>query len=339
MKTATFADGTTVPETSRTRQSPARRTMRINWVLGLGLLAIFASLPLFNPGEFILSLATTLLITGIAVASLHLIIRLGHVSLGHGAFMGLGAYASVICVMTYGLPFPVALGFAFVVPAALGLVIGPMLLRLSGKYFVLVTFLLGEIVRLVFVSWQSFTGGSNGIFGIPVPYKFLATPTAFFYFTLLLTICCIGLIARILQSEIGRMIDSIREDSKLAECTGMPVFRTKVTIFVLSCGLVGISGALSAFFIRFIDPTSFSMVQSLNFVVMNIVGGMYQLAGSIVGTLFFVLLPEFLRGYVELQRIIFGVCLIIVMAFLPGGIVGVVAQLRRLARSAWEKRT
>lgn len=310
----------------------------VKWVLGLGLVAIFAALPLFNADKFTLSLATTLLITGIAVTSLHLVIRMGHVSLTHGAFMGLGAYASVISFMKFGLPFPVSMALGFIVPAAVGLVIGPMLLRLSGKYFVLVTFLLGEIIRLVFVSWQSFTGGSNGIFGIPLPYAFIETSTGFFYFTLAVALCCIGLIARILQSEIGRMMDSIREDSRLAECSGMPVFRMKVTIFVLSCGLVGIAGALSAFFIRFIEPTSFSMIQSLNFVVMNIVGGMHQLAGPIIGTLFFVLLPEFLRGYVELQRIIFGICLIVVMAFLPGGIVGLIARLRQLVLPAWEKK-
>lgn len=315
----------------RVRRKPGIPVM---WVLGLGLASAFAVLPLLHPDKFILSLATTLLITAVAVTSLHLIIRMGHVSLAHGAFMGLGAYASVISYGTYGLPFPFAIGLAFVVPAAVGLAIGPMLLRLSGKYFVLVTFLLGEIIRLVFVSWQSFTGGSNGIFGISLPYTFMETAIGYFYFTFIVTLGCIGLVVRILQSEIGRMMDAIREDSRLAECSGMPVVRTKVAIFVIACGLVGIAGALSAFFIRFIEPTSFSTIQSLNFVVMNIVGGMYQLAGPIVGTLFFVLLPEFLRGYVELQRVIFGVCLIVVMAFLPGGIVGLVGRLRELMLSS-----
>ena len=339
MNIVTYAQGLTTGTADGTGRRPYDTALRVKWALGLGLLAVFIVLPLFNADNFILSLATTLLITGVAVTSLHLVIRMGHVCLAHGAFMGLGAYAAIISTMTYGLPFPVALAMSFIVPAALGAVIGPMLLRLSGKYFVLVTFLLGEIIRMVFVSWQSFTGGANGIFGIPLPYAFLNTPTAFFYFTLVISIICIGFVARILQSEVGRMIDSIREDSRLSECTGMPVFRTKVVIFVLSCGLVGIAGALSAFFIRFIEPTSFSMIQSLNFVVMNIVGGMHQLAGPIIGTLFFVLLPEFLRGYVELQRIIFGVCLIIVMAALPGGIVGLIVQLRRLVLSAWEKKT
>jgi len=305
--------------------------LRMKAVLGALLALCFLVLPLLRPGEFILSLATTLLITAIATTSLHLIVRLGSVSLAHGAFMGLGSYAAVLSAMKLGLPFPLALIVSFLVPAALGLAVGPVLLRLSGKYFVLVTFLMGEIIRLIFVSWQSLTGGSNGIFGIPYPYKAFASHTVFYYFTFVLAALCIGLVARVLQSEIGRTMDAIREDSRLAQCSGIPVLRTKVAIFTLSCGLVGISGALFAYFVRYIDPTSFSITQSLNFVVMNVVGGMYQLAGPIVGTVFFVILPEFLRGYVDFQRIIFGICLVVVMAALPGGIVGLIARLRLLS--------
>ncbi|MEJ8574231.1 branched-chain amino acid ABC transporter permease [Microbaculum marinum] len=305
-------------------------TTRIKAAIAVVLIVAFAALPLIDSDQFTISLGTTLLITGIATTSLHLIIRTGHVSLAHAAFMGLGAYASVIAVVSYRLPYPVAILLAFLAPAAVALVVGPLLLRLSGKYFVLVTFLLGEIIRLVFVSWQSFTGGSNGIFGIPVPYAFLESPIAFFYFALGFALVCIGFVARLLQSEIGRSIDAIREDPRLAECSGIPVLRVKVTMFVIACGLAGISGALFGSFVRYIDPTSFSIIQSLNFVVMNIVGGMHQLIGPIVGTLFFVILPEFLRGYVELQRVFFGVSLILVMAFLPGGIIELVARLRRL---------
>ncbi|MEX2520407.1 MAG: branched-chain amino acid ABC transporter permease [Paracoccaceae bacterium] len=144
-----------------------------------------------------------------------------------------------------------------------------------------------------------------------------------------------GYDARLLMSEIGRSIDAIREESRLAKCSGVPVLRVKVTIFTLSCGMAGVAGALSAFFIRYIDPTSFSIIQSLNLVVMNVVGGMYTMVGPVVGTLIFIILPEFLRGYVELQRVIFGVCLILVMAFLPGGIAELAARLRKLA--AWRK--
>lgn len=307
---------------------PGSRSFAVKAGIGALLVAIFALLPLVNGDQFTISVGTTLMITGIAAVSLHLIIRTGHVSLAHAAFMGLGAYAAVISVVTFALPFPVAVVLSFVAPAALALLVGPLLLRLSGKYFVLVTFLLGEIIRLVFVSWQSFTGGANGIFGIPLPYEFLSSPVAYYYFVFAFAAVCLGFVARLLQSEIGRAIDAVREESRLAECSGIPVLRVKVTVFAIACGMVGIAGALSAFFVRYIDPTSFSIIQSLNFVVMNVVGGMHQMIGPIVGALFFVILPEFLRGYVELQRIIFGICLIIVMAFLPGGMVELFARIQ-----------
>lgn len=318
-----------VPDEGRPPASPAR----LHFVaIGLGavLFAVFATLPYLSDDQFSVQLGVTIMITAIAAVSLHLIIRTGHVSLAHAAFMGLGAYGAVIAVMRFNLPFPVAMVVAFLVPAAVALVVGPMLLRLSGKYFVLVTFLLGEIIRLVFVTWQSFTGGANGIFGVPAPYEFLASPVAFYYLVFAITLVCMLFVARLLQSEIGRTMDAIREESRLAECSGVPVLRIKVAMFTIACGLAGIAGALSAFFIRFIEPTSFSIIQSLNLVVMNVVGGMHQMIGAVIGVLFFVILPEFLRGYVELQRVIFGVCLIGVMAFLPGGIVELVARLRRI---------
>jgi branched-chain amino acid transport system permease protein len=154
---------------------------------------------------------------------------------------------------------------------------------------------------------------------------------AYYYFVFAFTALCMAFVARLLQSEVGRSIDAIREESRLAECSGIPVVRVKVAIFVIACGMVGVAGALSAFFIRYIDPTSFSIIQSLNLLVMNIVGGMFQMAGALIGVLFFVILPEFLRGYVELQRVIFGICLIVVMAFLPGGIVQLLGRLKQLA--------
>jgi branched-chain amino acid transport system permease protein len=215
-------------------------------------------------------------------------------------------------------------------PALLALLIGPIVLRLTGKYFVLVTFLLGEIIRMGFVEWISVTGGSNGISGIPPLHPSIATPIATYYVCLAASVLCVGLCARILASEIGRTMDSVREAERIAECSGVPVIRLKVTVFVVACGLAGLQGGLLAFFLRYIDPTSFSIVESLNLVVMNVIGGMYSLAGPLIGTVFIVALPELLRGYVELQRVFFGIILIVVMAAFPGGMVDIFARLRNL---------
>lgn len=308
---------------------PARRWLA-HPAVAMTAVVLLVVLPLFAPDKFVLSVAVTTFITAIAAASLHLIVRTGHVSLGHAAFMGIGAYVCAIATINFGLPFSVAVCLAFLVPAALALIVGPILLRLTGKYFVLVTLLFGEIVRTAFVNWTSVTGGSTGIAGVTMPSAYFANAVPFYYLALGFTVVIIGMIGRLLASEIGRVIDSIREGEALARCSGVPVLRTKVAVFMLGCGIVGVAGALQAYFVHYIDPTSFALEQSLNLVVINVIGGMYTLIGPLVGTLFVVLLPEFLRGYVELQHVVFGIVLILVMAFFSGGIADAGILFKRL---------
>jgi branched-chain amino acid transport system permease protein len=288
--------------------------------------------------RFVLTIGTLILLAAIGATSLHLIIRTGQISFGHAAFAGVGSYACVLAITKLGLhPFAgFLLGIA--APALLALLIGPVVLRLTGKYFVLVTFLLGEIIRMGFVEWISVTGGSNGISGIPPLHPALATPLATYYVCLAASTLCVGLCARILASEVGRTMDSVREAPGIAECSGVPVIRLKVTIFVLAGGLAGLYGGLTAFFLGYVDPNTFGMVTSLNLVVMNVIGGMYSLAGPLIGTVFIVALPELLRGYVELQQVIFGIILIVVMAAFPGGMVDIAARLRNLVARGRPKR-
>lgn len=309
--------------------------MRVSGWLGWAVLAAaLIAWPLFNDNRFILTMGTLVALSAIGASSLNLIIRTGHVSLAHAAFMGVAAYACVLAQMRLGLSFPVGLLIGCLTSALLALILGPIMLRLTGKYFVLVTFLVGEIIRLVFVEWSSLTGGSNGIQGVPSIHKIFDSPIAFYYLALGAAGICVGIVLRILSSEIGRAIDSVREAERLAQCSGVPVIRLKVTIFVIACTLVGVQGALQAHFLKFVDPTAFNFEVSLNLVVMNVIGGMYHLVGPLLGSVFIVSLPEMLRGYVELQRVIFGIVLIVVMAALPAGMVGALAWARRILANA-----
>jgi branched-chain amino acid transport system permease protein len=302
----------------------------IGWAAIAILLAILAVWPLAAPNRFLLTIGTLIALSAIGAMSLHLIIRTGHISFGHAAFAGVGGYSCVLAVTKAGLnPFAGLLA-GIAAPALLALLIGPVVLRLTGKYFVLVTFLFGEIIRMVFVEWVPVTGGSNGISGIPPLHASLADPVAIYYVCLAASVLCATLCARILASEIGRTMDSVREAERLAECSGVPVLKLKVTIFVLACGLAGLQGGLLAFFLRYIDPLTFGITESLNLVVINVIGGMYSLAGPLIGTVFLVALPELLRGYVELQRVFFGIILIVVMAAFPGGLAHIFAPLRSL---------
>jgi branched-chain amino acid transport system permease protein len=251
----------------------------------------------------------------------HLILRVGLVSLGHAAFAGVGGYTSVILMMSFGLPWIVCFVAGGLAAAAVALLVGPIVLRLRGVYFVLITFTLGEIVRLIFNDWQSMTGGANGISHIPPPWPALLATVNYYYLALAAALIAVTFSARLLRSDFGRKMDAIRESESLAEANGIPVFAIKVTVFAIGCTLAGLQGSLQAHFIRLISPLAYSFQESLNFLVMNVVGGSNSLAGPIVGTVFLVALPEFLRGWVEYQFILYGLILIVVMAALPGGLV------------------
>jgi branched-chain amino acid transport system permease protein len=293
------------------------------------LLVLAAALPVLGANGFLLTVGTVIALNVIGATSLHLVIRTGHISLGHAGFMGIGGYTAALTLMRLGWPFPLNILAGAAAPALVALLIGPLLLRLQGKYFVLVTFLLGEILRLVFVQWSSLTGGANGIFGVPPPAPIFANPAGFYWLAFGAALLCTALVARMLSGEMGRVIGSVHDGERLAQCAGVPVLQVKVAAFVLATGLVGIQGGLMAHYLQYIDPGAFTSVQSLSFVVMNVIGGMRSLIGPIVGAMFMVTLPELLRGYVEMQQVMFGIVLIVVMAALPGGLVDLAGRVRQ----------
>jgi branched-chain amino acid transport system permease protein len=301
--------------------SVAASLSRRRW-LWLGILGVLLVVwPVFVHEVFFIYIGTLVLLYSIGAASLHLVLRIGHLSLCHAAFMGLGGYTSALLTTRLGWPFVPAFLLSGLVPAAVALIVGPIVLRLRGVYFVLITFTFGEIVRLVFNEWRPLTGGADGIFRIPPPFPFLADKRAYYYFSLVMAALCVGAVARLLVSQTGRYVDSMRESERLAQSSGVPVLKFKVMVFTIACGLVGLQGSLLAHFIHYISPGAYSFDTSLNLLVMNVIGGMGSLTGPLVGAAFLTALPELLRGWVELQRVIYGIVLILVMLFVPGGLV------------------
>jgi len=309
------------------------RGNRVGAVLaGLGAALAVLVWPLVWSNDFTLTLGILIAINLIGAVSLHLIVRTGHVSLGHAAFMGLGAYATALSLTRWHLVFPFDLLAGAAVPALVALLIGPLLLRLAGKYFVLVTFMVGEVIRLTFIQWSSLTGGANGLFGVIVPVPGLDSLLHFYYFALAFCVLCVGIVVRILTSELGRAIDSIREAQRVSECSGVPAIRMKVVMFSIAGALVGVAGGLQVYLLKYVDPSAFTIVQSLNFLIMNVIGGMDHLAGAVIGTVFMVVLPQALEQYVNVQQILFGLILVAVMIGMPGGLMDAVKRLRSLSR-------
>ena len=300
----------------------------------LALIAILFLFPIFWADQFYLSVILNIYFSIILAVSLNLIIRTGMLSLAHAAFMGIGGYTSALTVLRLGFPFPLALLTAGVTAAVISLLMGRLLIRLKGVYFVLITFSFGEVIRLFFVNVEEPFGGTTGILNIPPPQVTLlpgwtltfASKVSYYYLALVFVLITVLVVRRIFQSSIGKAIDCTKEAEHLAECTGINTFQCKM--FALGVGgfFAGLAGSLYAHYFHYIHPMSFTFWEGFNLIVINIVGGMGGIGGPILGSIFLVPLPEFLRGFVEYQRVLYGLILILTIVFIPQGLWGFLSQ-------------
>lgn len=310
-----------------TRTAPiggsAATSGRLSWIW-LAVLAAVAAIPYVTGSLFHFHLAIMICLAAIATAGLGVIARVGQLSLAHGAFVGLGAYVSTLVVMRLGLPFVAGIVCSVAVTAAVAAVIGGPLLRLRGVYFVLITFALNELFRLVMLEFPGISGGSSGIPGIP-PAAFgplsLADRTLFYPFALLCVAVTLGLVHLIDRGVIGERFSAVEENMVLAESAGIATGRTQNLAFVIGSGIAGFAGALMAHYIGFVSPETFGFQLSVSYIIMLVVGGRLALWGPLVGALVLTPLPEVLRGAAEYQHVLYGAALILMLRFLPGGLV------------------
>ncbi len=256
----------------------------------------------------------------------------GLLSLCHAAFYGIGAYATTLFMINMGWGFLPALLAASVLTSVLSLVIAIPSLRLKGDYFVLGTWGFQIIVYSLIYNWMNLTRGPYGIGGIPSP-KILSfeinSAQKYLVLTAVISGICAALIWALCNSPFGRALRSIREDEIAAESLGKNVFLLKVTAFAVGAGFAAVPGGLYASYTRYIDPTSFTLNESIFILSIVIIGGAGNLLGPVVGAVFMVLLPEVLRSLqipesvaAGLRQIIYGVVLVVLMRFRPQGILG-----------------
>jgi branched-chain amino acid transport system permease protein len=300
-------------------------------VVPLLLCAAAAMVPVLTSSIFHFHIAIMICLAIIATAGLAVIARVGQLSLCHGAFVGLGAYACVLTVTRLGVPFIVGVIVAAAVSAAVAGVIGLGILRLRGVYFVLITFALNELFRLIMLDFPSVSGGSNGIANIPAASfgpLVLSEKPAFYVLALVGAAFAMGVLALIDRGVIGRKFAAVEENLALAEASGIPTARIQNIAFVVGSGLAGFAGALTAHYIGFISPETFHFQLSVSYVVTLVVGGRLAFWGPVVGAIFLTPLPELLRGALEYQHVVYGVALIAVLQFLPGGLVSLPYRLK-----------
>jgi branched-chain amino acid transport system permease protein len=314
------------------------------WV-SIPWLAFLFSIPLWMTDLYILHILINTGIFVIAAMSLNLLLGYtGQLSLGHVAFFGIGAYFSALISVGFDLeltdtytyvfaPKPVWIAFlAGIIAAGLfGWLIGRVAFKVRGAYFVIVTISFAEVVRLVSLNWVDLTEGPMAINNIP-PFT-LGIPGLWemtfyqkmpnYYLVLIVAIVCYFLIRRIVRSRIGRAMIGLRENEPLAESVGVDVTHYLVIATVISAAMAGAAGGLYTHYFRIIDPDIFLFIYTVTMVIMVVSGGKGTLAGPIVGGIIFGLLPEILREFAapEMQWIIYGIAMILIVFFLPNGIV------------------
>ena len=272
-------------------------------------------------------------IYAILAASLNLAVGYsGLLSACHAAFYGIGAYTATLLMVEAGFGFFAALGLAIIVTALFSLVIAIPSLRLKGDYFVLATLGFQIIVVSIFYNWVGLTRGSNGIPGVPVPRIFgleINSVFLYFLFSSFFATVTLGVIWLLIHSPFGRLLRAVRDDEIATAGLGKNVPRLKTMSFALAAAMAAIPGALFAGYVRYIDPTSFTLMEAIFILSIVVIGGSGSFWGPILGAAFMVLLPEALRFLrisdvvaANVRQVIYGLLLIILMRFRPQGLVG-----------------
>jgi branched-chain amino acid transport system permease protein len=285
--------------------------------------------------EYWLAQLTFILIYAIVGLGLMLLAGFtGLVSIGHAAFLGVGAYTQAV-LTNAGVPFPLALLCAAALSAAVGMVVGLPALRVKGIYLGIATLSFGFIVEEVFARWESVTGGNAGIHIKPPSLLGLRLDSGdqFYFLCLVLAVASTVLILNLLRSPTGRAFVAIRDSEVSAQSMGIHLARYKTMSFAISAALAGIGGALYAHKLQFISPDQFDIVQSIDLLLMVVIGGLGSVHGAFLGAIFLITMPQVIalaKDYLPatvaqapgLQGAVYGLVLVAFVLFEPLGLYG-----------------
>jgi branched-chain amino acid transport system permease protein len=282
---------------------------------------------------YLIHLAILICIYAMLGLSLNLVVGYtGLLSVAEAAFYGIGAYVTALLLVNSGWNFFLALLVGMVASGVVALVIGLVLSKFDGDYYALASLGLGVIIYSVFLNWQSVTGGPLGIPGIPRPalFGFAFSDNLSFLILALVFVALIYFVSRfIVNSSFGRVLKTIREDEKAVQVFGYKTLNYKLVIFVIGAMMASVAGSFYAAYITYIDPTTFTVDASIFMIAIIILGGLASLRGSLIGAVFLILLPEFLRfvGFpdeiaAQMRQAVYGLLLILLMLYRPQGLVG-----------------
>ena len=294
---------------------------RRSLVATLVVLGILCALPPFLP-RFYVYIASVVLLTGLLATSLNLAIGYGGIyQFHHTVFYGVGAYGTALMLTRGGAPAPVAMIVGPLAAAFLSLVMGMVCVRLSKLYFGMLQISLGSLVWVTVYRWYSFTGGDDGIHGVPLP-DLIASPKGSYYYTLAVTALCLFAMRRIAGSPFGKTLQGIRDNPVRSEAIGVDVKRHQIAALVIAGFFGGVAGSLFVVVDTSVFPDMMFWTWSLEVLIMCLLGGMYTFWGPFVGSSTLVLLRVFVSVYTQYWGLILGTILSLVIIFLPDGLLG-----------------
>ena len=299
----------------------------------LSAFALFSLAFPFLFSTYQVNIMTTALMYAVLGLGLNIVVGLaGLLDLGYVAFYAVGAYTYALLNHHFGLGFWTVLPFGAFMGALFGILLGFPVLRLRGDYLAIVTLGFGEIIRLILENWNEFSFGPSGIANIARPSFFgvqfsLKGATIYIYFLMIgLALFTIFVVNRLHDSRIGRAWTALREDEIACQAMGIDKTKTKLSAFALGATWAGMMGVVFAARTTFINPSSFTFIESAIILSIVVLGGMGSIPGVIAGAFILILLPEHLRVFSEYRMLIFGAVLVIMMVFRPQGMISKVQR-------------
>ncbi|MFZ5632467.1 MAG: branched-chain amino acid ABC transporter permease [Bacillota bacterium] len=296
-------------------------------VFVLAVIAIlFLLLPFYVPRYYVY-LASTILVTALLAGSLNFILGYGGLlQLHHAVFFGLGAYGAALALTKTAWPFWAGLLAGPAVAAAVAVVIGWFCVRLRGLYFGMLTLALGQLVWAVVYRWYRFTGGDDGIHGVPVPGWLVPVNSAYY---LVFIVCAASLLALyiIIRSPFGLTLQAVRDNPARGESVGVDIRRHQLAAFVIAGFFAGVAGVLFLVIERSVSPALLYWSKSAEVLIMCLLGGMFTFFGPVLGAAAIVILSTLIGVFTEYWLIVLGIILLLVVLFLPQGILGFIAEV------------
>lgn len=294
------------------------------------LLVVLAALP-WVAGEYYINLASQIMIAALFAASLNLLVGYGGMtSLGHATYLGLSAYVSAWTFLKLGIGHASAAAFALGATTFAACVFGWLALRASGLSFLMITLALSQVLWGLGYRWVNVTNGDNGLSGLTRPAPFginLDRSADYYHFTLIVVTLALLVIARFVNSPFGASLRGTRDQSRRMSALGFDVWRIRWITFVFSGFLAAVAGLLYVYYHKYIHPSALAISSSAEVLLGVIAGGSGTLVGPLVGAALVLLLKNYASAYIERWNTLMGVVFVLIVMFMPDGLVPGVRRL------------